>query len=255
MPNLEIKSRNTVSENIGLKSRGEKKNILFGDVAPFNSLSENVGGFFEILMHGFFRQAIRPENLEAFSFFNHNRDLVLAATKNGEMILEEKTNALTHETELKGDTQISRDMIAHANAKRIYRMSFSYTNYPEAEIWRNDGDRVICQLEPDGCKRLYDASPVPFPAYKETSLGMRNLPGFGKDREHDEELTALVRAEKSLPFTRTDLEALNRLSIKINKALEKSIANGTASTDGAKPQDARHAEIEAMKLRMKGISA
>ncbi len=255
MPN-DIKCRYTVSENTGLKSRGEKKNILFGDAAVFDSLSGDVGGYYEKLMHGFFRTAIKPENLEAFSFFNHNRDLVLAATMNGELIVSETKTALFQETELKGDTQISRDMIAHAEAKRIYRMSFSFTNYVEAEIWRNEGDIVVCILQPDGCKRLVDVSPVPFPAYKATSLGMRDLPEqFSTEKDIQAELTALVRAEKGLPFTRSDLQALSNLSNKINKILTQSTTDGTVTENGAKSENERHAKIEALKERLKGISA
>lgn len=255
MPNEEIKSRFCVSDNIGIKERADKKHVLYGDAAVFNSLSENVGGYFEILMPGFFRTAIKPENLEAFSFFNHNRDLVLAATRNGELRVEERATALYQETDLIGDTQSSRDMIAHAKAQRIYRMSFSFSNYFEAEIWRNDGEKVICQLEPDGCKKLFDVSPVPFPAYRATSLGLRDLPGFSSTEEHDAELVALIRVEKGLPFTRSNLQALKNLSNKINKALAENPADGDATTKGAEAENERAKQIEALKLRMKGISA
>lgn len=257
MPNKEkedVKRRYTVTD-IGIKTRAGKENILFGDAAVFNSRSGNVGGYFEILHQGFFRTAIKPENLEAFALFNHERSLVLGATRNGELTVKETLTSLYQETELKGDTQISRDMIAHAAAKRIYRQSFSFTNYREAEVWRNEGNTVICELVADGCSRLFDVSPVTFAAYTSTSLGLRDMPEFSDGNDFDSEMTALVRAEKNLPFTRSDLEALKNLSNKINMLLAKSISDSDATTEGDEAQKARTATIEALKGRIKGISA
>jgi len=199
------------------RGASQKHPVMYGHAARFNTWSQNLGGFIETIVPGFFRKAISPEQLEAFSLFNHNDDRVLGATENNELTVKEDEVGLYHENVLIGDTTDSNNMIAHLRAKRIYKMSFGFSTHPDGDEWQVDGTTNKRILLPDGCSKLWDTSPVTFPAYRATDVGIRSL--SRDDKDVDRIMVALVRCEKNLPATKEDMENLKDFRSRVDTYL------------------------------------
>lgn len=215
-------------DDVCLRSEEGKNPIMFGHAAVFNSMSENLGGFRELIEPGFFRNAIKPEKLRVYSLFNHDPNEVLGYSRSKptpEVVVREDKKGLYQETELKGDTTTSSNMIAHVRAGRIEKMSFAFTVELGGETWEVKGNTNIRKLQPDGCRDLYDVSPVVYPAYRGTDLGIRSsLPGT--EQEIESLMVALVRCEKDLPATRDDVATIKEFNKRIVAWCERHAGPG-----------------------------
>lgn len=104
--------------------------------------------------------------------FNHNNDIVLARTTNGSLILDKRADGV-HMTSKIVDTSQGRDIKTLVREGLINKMSFAFTiDRDEGEKWETDAQgrehRRILKID-----RLYDVSLVTFPAYPQTSAGLR----------------------------------------------------------------------------------
>lgn len=239
MPNFE---RRFISpKGLELREGKDDLEVMVGYAATFNSRSEDLGGFVEEIEPGFFRTAIKPGNLDCYSLFNHNPDNVLGYSRAGEVRVSEDTEGLYQETDLIGDTTDSTNMIAHLRAGRIHKMSFAFTVHKSGQKWSTEGNRNVRRLLADGCSRLYDVSPVTYPAYQSTSLGLRDL---GLDESDlSDSLTALVRCEQNLPATKGDMTALRNLIERVGK-----VVSGRPDTEPLT------ATVEQMRARLSLLS-
>lgn len=140
-----------------------------GYAAVYDSLSVNLGGFREKIDAGTFDTAIVEDDVRAL--VNHDRNLVLGRSKAGEGTLKlasDEHGLLVDIPELP-DTTYARDLVELLKRGDVDQMSFGFTVVRDR--WEEDEDgRVIRTLEE---VRLFDVSPVTFPAYPETSAEAR----------------------------------------------------------------------------------
>lgn len=186
------------------------KRTLVGYAAVFNSVSEDLGWYREILMPGCFRDALASPDLDTVALFNHNPDLVLARYPSTLRMSEDATG-LKCEIDL-ADTQAGNDVLANIKAGNIYQMSFAFT-VKNADYETVDGQDV---RKVTSVGRLYDVSPVTYPAYKATSISAR-----AQLRSLDvEKLGHLIfRAENNLELTVEEETFLRNAQNVLNKLL------------------------------------
>ncbi len=145
------------------------KRKIGGYAAVFNSLSVVLWDFREEIAPGAFAEAIAKNNVRAF--WNHDTGEVLGASDNGTLRLAEDDIGLRFDLELP-DTQRGRD--AHTLIERgdVGQMSFGFRSLPDGSEWRIDEDGMYIRrlLKAD----LLEVSPVTFPAYPATSVGVRS---------------------------------------------------------------------------------
>lgn len=242
MANSGIERRYIIADNLKLETResgGKKKKVMPGYAAMFNKLSEDLGGWREIIEPGAFRIALSDPNLDVVSLFNHNPDHVLARTTNKSLILREDEIGLHQETEIFDDTTIARDVAAHVEAGRIYQMSFAFTVLDVSwDVANGENLRRVKAV-----KRLYDVAPVTYPAYPQTTIGMRSLPGV-EEFDLSRMLTVLVRAENKLKMTPDDVKDLKDLSkrfVEILKVVDS-------------PEETKGISLEEMKSRIDAVA-
>lgn len=147
---------------------------LRGHAAVFNRLSEDLGGFRELLEPGAFRAALRKQP-DAKLLFNHDPNYVLARTASGSLELREDTEGL--HVFARVDRRISwvEDLRTSMERGDIDQMSFAFTAPEDGIKWDNvDGD-LIRIIRQDGISDLFDVSVVVYPAYPQTSVNMRSL--------------------------------------------------------------------------------
>jgi len=162
--------------NVELRADGDEKPKIIGHAAVFDTPAE-IWGFEEVIRKGAFTDAIKNDDVRAL--WNHNPDYVLGRTKSGTLVLEEDDIGLKIEND-PPETQWAKDLMVSMQRGDVDQMSFGFI--VEEEKWSKRED------EPDLREilkaRLFDVSPVTFPAYEETdvSVALRNAPEEVKAR-------------------------------------------------------------------------
>jgi HK97 family phage prohead protease len=156
----------------------ESKPVIVGHAAVFNSLSENLGGFRELIKPGAFDEVIKDD---VRALFNHNEDLVLGRTTAGTLRLSIDERGLHYEID-PPDTQLARDLLISMRRGDVNRSSFAFGIDRDGQEWSEDDEgRVIRTIH--NFKRLHDVSPVTFPAYQAAESSIRSLQEFKEEQE------------------------------------------------------------------------
>jgi HK97 family phage prohead protease len=148
------------------KLEGEKRSLA-GHAAVFNQRTD-LGYFAEIVAPGAFAKSIGADDIRAL--FNHDPNFVLGRNKAGTLKLSEDTQGLAVEID-PPDTQFARDLAVSIERGDVTQMSFGFETV--ADEWFKDanGDwtRTLREV------KLWDVSPVTFPAYPQTDIAARSL--------------------------------------------------------------------------------
>ena len=143
---------------------------IIGHAAVFNSLSEDLGGFREMIKPGAFTRAVKEDDVRAL--FNHNPDHILGRNTAGTLTLAEDERGLLIEI-TPPDTQIARDLLVSMERGDITQMSFGFRTRAGGYSWGEDENGNYIRTLTD--LKLYDVSPVTYPAYAETDVAVRSL--------------------------------------------------------------------------------
>jgi HK97 family phage prohead protease len=145
------------------------KTIVRGYAAVFNSMSEDLGGFKEKIAPGFFDKVLAND---VRALFNHDSNLILGRTASGTCRIGVDANGLWFEYD-DPQTSYSEDLQKSLIRGDVSQCSFAFSiNYDSGDLWEKqpDGSYIRTLLI---CEQLYDVSPVTYPAYTGTSVGMR----------------------------------------------------------------------------------
>jgi len=153
-----------------------------GYAAVFNSKSENFGSddypYFEVIDAGFFDNVL---NDDIRCLFNHDQNLILGRSKAGKGTcrVSQDATGLGYDCEA-SEISYARDLGISIDRGDVTQSSFAFRI-------TDDGDRLVVEngivtrtLKKGGCARLYDVSPVTYPAYAATEVALRELRGLRK---------------------------------------------------------------------------
>ena len=142
-----------------------------GIAAMFNCMSEDLGGFREQISPGAFKSALGNSDVRAL--FNHDPNMILGRSASGTLRLSESDQGLEFEVD-PPDTTYARDLMESMKRGDISQCSFGFSVDNGGDTWQRDEagqwTRTIHVVS-----RLYDVSPVTYPAYTDTSCAMRSL--------------------------------------------------------------------------------
>lgn len=175
---------------IEMRAKGGKDvPVIRGHAAVFNQLSEDLGGFREQIAPGAFAEAIAADDVRAL--WNHNADYVLGRNRSGTLVLAEDVRGLAIEID-PPDTQWARDLLVSMERGDVNQMSFGFSLRPNGQDWaKDDAGQVIRTLKR---VRLFDVSPVTYPAYPQTDVAVRELRSWSDSQG----TSALVQQEAAL---------------------------------------------------------
>lgn len=146
-----------------------KPAMISGYSARFNELSVVLYGMFrERIAPGAFAETIAADDIR--SLWNHNADYVLGRNVNGTLRLREDEIGLFMEVD-PPDTQAGRDALISVQRGDVSQQSFMFDVQPDGDDWYEDADGQIIRTLTR--VRLYEVSPVTFPAYPQTSAEAR----------------------------------------------------------------------------------
>ncbi len=155
----------TITDEKGLRH-------ITGYAAVFNVLSENLGYFREKIDPGAFSETINSDDIRALK--NHNSDYVLGRSTKGTLTLSEDQRGLKFDV-IPPDAQWAHDYMVSIDRGDVDQASFQFETL--ADRWEAvDGGEVRTLMK----VRLYDISPVTFPAYPDTEVGLRSLEEYRK---------------------------------------------------------------------------
>jgi hypothetical protein len=180
-----------------------------GDAAIANSWSEDLGGFREMIMPHAFDEA---DVSDVRVLKNHNPDFILGRTtaKTAEVI---PLPSALHYRYVDGGTSYGKDLLISIKRGDVNQSSFAFTVAKDgAEIKKaSDGmyERRIYRLE-----KIYDVSPVTFPAYPDTTVAKRSIENIQVDE------LSQIKAEQEKEQAQKDLEEMNEriAQFEINEA-------------------------------------
>ena len=137
--------------------------ILTGHAAVFGMLSEDLSYFRERIDKGAFEDSIAKDDVRAL--FNHDPNFILGRTGPKTLRMREDDRGLYVEIDLP-DTQLARDLAVSIGRGDVSQMSFAFETIMDAWDF-TDRDNPIRTLKK---VRLYDVSPVTYPAYADTDV-------------------------------------------------------------------------------------
>jgi len=146
-----------------IRLKDDESNAITGYAAVFNSWSEDLGWFKEKIAQGAFAKTIKDGDVRAL--INHDPNLIIGRTVNRTLRLWEDDRGLGFECDLP-DTSYATDLRASIKRKDITQNSFGFQTV--IDEWSKDGKRRTLHEV-----RLFDVSPVTFPAYKQTNVKLR----------------------------------------------------------------------------------
>ena len=178
-----------------IEKREDGKEVVIGYGSVFNSRSENLGGFYEYIdANAITNDTIKNSDVRAL--INHDPNLILARSKNGEgnLKLSIDERGLRYEYEMP-DLSYARDLSINLKNGNISQSSFAFTIASNGEQWDTDKEgrdiRTITKID-----RLFDISSVTYPAYPDASsdlvVAQRSLSLYKENKEKKEEENDLV---------------------------------------------------------------
>lgn len=182
-------------------------NVIEGHAAVFDSWSETLGGIFpfkEIVRKGAFNESIGRDDIRAL--FNHDPNYVLGRNRAGTLELVEDDVGLRVRI-TPPDTSWARDIVTSIKRGDISQMSIGFIVEDDAWSTENGLDtREIKKVQ------LFDVSPVTFPAYTATDVGVRAMQEYeGYKQEQRSQAEAATAAERARTKAR-----LKNIKTKIN---------------------------------------
>lgn len=165
--------RRILASHLEVRAEGDRRTIV-GHAAVFNKDSELIfGSFIERIAPGAFAESIaKPDDVRAL--INHDPNLIIGRNTSGTLQLKEDDQGL-HVTIDPPKTSYASDLLESTQRGDISQMSFGFETIADQwERGQNGKPDVRTLLK----VRLFDVSPVTFPAYPDTDVAVRSHEAF-----------------------------------------------------------------------------
>ncbi len=197
----EIEHRAFPFSEVRIEQREDEPAKILGHAAVFNKLSEVLfGGVREKIEPGAFKKTIKEADIRAL--FNHDSNYVLGRNKSKTLRLAEDDVGLKIEID-PPDTTWAKDLVTSIRRGDINQMSFGFQTVQDKWEGKNTDKPIRTLLE----VKLFDISPVTFPAYPQTDVGVRSvLEKAGIDFEALSKI--IVRSQNGVALENSEKEVI-----------------------------------------------
>ncbi len=182
--NNEIEKR---SFDFILETRKEDKPKIVGHAAVFNQYAD-IAWWKERILPEAFKNTIKKDDIRAL--FNHDPNHILGRNKNKTLSLREDEKGLYVEI-MPPDTQFANDLMKLIERGDISQMSFAFRVL--VDEWDEKDEKNIKRDIKE--VKLFDVSPVTYPAFIETDVSLRSYKAW---KEQSKNLSNKAWREKLL---------------------------------------------------------
>ena len=141
-------------------STDDGKDVVVGYASVYDSRSNNLGGFYEYIERGAFNEELISKS-DVRALINHDPNLILARNTSGTLKLSSDERGLKYEFEMP-ETSYGKDLAISMKRGDITQSSFAFTVAEDEWSTDDEGNNIRTIKKID---RLYDVSPVTYPAY------------------------------------------------------------------------------------------
>lgn len=153
------------------KRDGADRLLIEGYAYKFHARSQNLGGFVEQILPGAGEESAREDDIRAL--FNHDANLILGRSRpdrESTLTLGEDSEGLPYSINADMRQSYVRDLAIAFEREDVTQSSFGFTTPPGGTDWGFTEDetplRSVLKM------RLFDVSPVTFPAYTSSTSGI-----------------------------------------------------------------------------------
>jgi len=150
---------------------------IIGYASTFGIWYELWPGFFENVARGAFAKTIKEDDVRAL--MNHDPNYVLGRNKAGTLTLTEDERGLRYEI-IAPETSFAKDLMVSIKRKDITQSSFGFNIVEQTFKYDKEKDEVRRTLNE---VKLFDVSPVTYPANPSTEAHVRMMAGNSEDSE------------------------------------------------------------------------
>ncbi|PWV99414.1 HK97 family phage prohead protease [Mangrovibacter plantisponsor] len=166
------------SGEVRAEQQGDSPTRIIGYGSVFNSRSEPLWGFREVIKPGAFDDVL---NDDVRGLFNHDPNFILGRTTAGTLSLSVDERGLGYDISAP-ETQTIRDLVLSPMRRGdISQSSFAFRVARDGENWYEDDEGVVIR-EITRLSRLFDVSPVTYPAYQDADSGVRSMKAWQEAR-------------------------------------------------------------------------
>lgn len=155
---------------LAIETRNDGVIKLRGYAAVFNKFSIELLGFKEIIRPGAFSRSLNNPDVRAL--WNHDTGKVLGRIKNRTLELWEDQRGLGFSV-VAPNTAWARDAMESIRRGDVDQMSFGFTVHEDKWTEPKEEGKLLMRELLD--VTLFEISPVTFPAYPQTTVGVRDL--------------------------------------------------------------------------------
>lgn len=189
---------------IELRDSSSGPGILAGHAAVYESVTD-LSYYREVIRRGAFARALKEEQ-DTRALWNHNTGQVLGRRSANTLRLSEDSVGLQFELDLP-DTTVGRDAAVSIRRDDVTGMSFGFRAVKARWVEDSSQDKELRELlDLD----LIEISPVTFPAYPDTDVGVRSLDQFRAQKAG----TKQQRMQRLRRLRYSDYELTRRISHK-----------------------------------------
>lgn len=158
---------------------GDEKFVVEGYAALFNSITAIGQWYREEIMPGAFDDVLKDD---IRCLFNHDPNYILARSNNGEGSLEVWVDAKGLKYRYTTpDRQYAKDLADAIAVGDVSQSSFAFRT--KESMWKeSEGELDLRQIVK--VERLYDVSPVTYPAYADTTVAKRSFDAFKNENQN-----------------------------------------------------------------------
>jgi len=153
--------RRFVTSEFEVRADGDYQVRIYGYAYKFGVKSQDLGGFRERVAPGAGAESARVDDVRAL--VDHESRLVLGRTRSGTLMLSEDSTGLHYEVIADRRQSYVKDLVIALERGDITQSSFAFKVNPGGDSWTLDEDEM--PLRTLTSIRLYDVSPVTYPAY------------------------------------------------------------------------------------------
>jgi HK97 family phage prohead protease len=220
--------------------RADESGKLTGYASVFNSVSDDLGGFREVVRPGAFSRTIKNGS-DVRALWNHDPNFVLGRTKSGTLTLAEDAHGLHVEIDPPA-CQWANDLMESIRRGDVSQMSFGF--YVIQDGWVQDPDDNTKTIRELREVQLFDVSPVTYPAYPDTEISARAL-----------QIVSGITNEKELDRIKEFLTEIRKQDSETKENPAKDFADGdnnlVQQTETASdPRQETHSATESLRKRL-----